>query len=138
MAGVASRKTPVILDSSAIVAIMLAEPGYKTLLDKIGSSAVVAVSSPTVVEAAMVLSSRLGRDARPELNEFLKHAEAEVTPFTDEHGSLAMDAFLRYGKGRHPAALNFGDCLAYAAAALSASPLLFTGKDFSRTDILPA
>ena len=117
---------------------MLAETGHKTVLDKIVSSAVVAVSAPTVVEAAMVLSSRLGRDVRPELNEFLRQAEVEVIPFTDEHVSLATDAFLRYGKGRHPAALNFGDCLAYAAAALSASPLLFAGKDFSRTDIQPA
>ena len=138
MSGMVYRNAPVILDSSAIVAIMLAEPGYKTLLDKIVSSAVVAVSAPTVVEAAIVLSSRLGRDARPELNEFLRQAEVEVIPFTDEHVNLVMDAFLRYGKGRHPAALNFGDCLAYATAALSASPLLFTGKDFSRTDIQPA
>lgn len=127
-----------ILDSSAIVAVMLAEPGYETLLEKVINSVVVGVAAPTVVEAAMVLSSRLGRDARPELNEFLRQAEAEVTPFAENHVSLAVDAFLRYGKGRHPAALNFGDCLAYAAASLSGSPLLFAGKDFSRTDIRPA
>jgi len=127
-----------MLDSSAIVAVLLAEPGYETLLEKIINSVVVGVAAPTLVEAAMVLSSRLGRDARPELNEFLRQAEAEVTPFTEDHVSLALDAFLRYGKGRHPAALNFGDCLAYAAASLSGSPLLFAGKDFSRTDIRSA
>jgi ribonuclease VapC len=127
-----------ILDSSAIVAIMLAEPGYEVLLEKIGASEVVGVSAPTVVEAALVLSSRLGRDAQSEVYEFLRHSDAEVTPFTEEHVSVAVDAFLQYGKGRHPAALNFGDCLAYAAATLSDSPLLFTGKDFSRTDIRSA
>lgn len=127
-----------ILDSSAICAIMLAQPGHGALIEKIGASAVVGVSAPTVVETAIVLSSRLQRDARPDLNEFLRRAEAEVTPFTEEQATLAVDAFLRYGKGRHPAALNFGDCLAYAAAALSSSPLLFAGRDFSKTDIRPA
>jgi ribonuclease VapC len=117
---------------------MLAEPGYEVLIEKIGGSAVVAVSAPTVVETAIVLSSRLQRDARPDLSEFLRHAEAEVTPFTEEQAALAVDAFLRYGRGRHPAALNFGDCLAYAAASLSASPLLFAGRDFSKTDTRPA
>jgi len=127
-----------ILDSSAIVAVMLAEPGCEILLDKISSAPVIGVAAPTVVEAAMVLSSRFQRDAQPELNEFLKQAEAEVTPFTARHVDAAIAAFLRYGKGRHPAGLNLGDCLAYAAASVSAAPLLFAGRDFSRTDISSA
>jgi ribonuclease VapC len=96
------------------------------------------VGAPTLVEAAIVLSSRLGKDARPMLNEFLREAEIEVIPFTGDHFRAALDSFLRYGKGRHPAGLNFGACLAYAAATLAGLPLLYAGSDFSATDITPA
>ena len=90
---------------------------------------------PTWVETAIVLSSKLGRDARPRISEFLREAEAELIPFTPEHADAAVDAFLRYGKGKHPAGLNFGDCLSYAVAAVAGVPLLFTGNDFLKTDI---
>jgi ribonuclease VapC len=83
----------------------------------------------------MVLGSRLGRDARPLVNEFLREAEVEVVPFGRDHYEIAVDAFRRYGKGRHAAGLNFGDCLTYALARLSGLPLLFTGDDFSQTDL---
>ncbi len=83
----------------------------------------------------MVVSSRLHCDARPRVTELLRRAGAEVIPFTEEHYEVALDAFLRYGKGRHPAALNFGDCLAYAVARLSGLPLLYVGDDFSKTDL---
>ena len=83
----------------------------------------------------MVLSSRLGRDPRQQLAGFLREMEVEVIPFTAEHYEVAMDAFERFGKGRHPAALNFGDCLTYAVARLSGLPLLYTGNDFARTDL---
>jgi len=128
----------VILDSSAIVAVLLAEPGFERLLDRIASAEAAGVGAPTLVEAAIVVSSRLGKDARPMLNEFLREAEIEVIPFLGDHFDAALDAFLRYGKGRHPAGLNFGDCLAYAAASLAGLPLLYAGNDFTATDITPA
>ncbi len=124
-----------ILDSSAIIAVILAEPGHQNLLRRMGEAPILAVGAPTLVETALVLSSRLKRDARPILSEFLREADVEVVPFTEEHFQAAVDAFLRYGKGRHAAALNFGDCLGYAAASVSGLPLLFTGGDFSRTDL---
>jgi len=124
-----------ILDSSAIVAVMLAEPGYEEIRERIGAAEFLGVGAPTVVESGIVLSARIGRDARPELNEFLRVAEAEVIPFGLEHFHAAIDAFLRFGKGKHPASLNFGDCLSYGIASVAGLPLLYTGKDFSRTDI---
>lgn len=125
----------IVLDSSAIVAVMLAEPGYESILEQLGAADLLAVAAPTLVEAAIVLTSRLGRDARPELDAFLRESEVEVIPFVDEHYRVAMDAFLRFGKGRHPAALNFGDCLSYAASSVAGLPLLHIGNDFSRTDL---
>jgi ribonuclease VapC len=124
-----------ILDSSAIVAVILAEPGYEEIRELIGGAEILGVGAPTVVESGIVLSARIGRDARPELNEFLRVAGAEVIPFALEHFHAALDAFLRFGKGRHRAGLNFGDCLSYAIASVASLPLLYTGKDFSKTDI---
>ena len=124
-----------ILDSSAIVAVMLAEPGYQAILARMGDAELLAAGAPTVVETAIVLSARLGRDARPELDAFLREADVEVIPFTADHYRAAVDAFLRFGKGRHPAGLNFGDCLAYAVATLAGMPLMFVGGDYSRTDL---
>jgi ribonuclease VapC len=130
-----SPERALILDSSAILAAMLAEPAAGQVLERLDAAFSIGISTPTLVEAAIVLSSRLGKDARPRLNEFLREAEAEILPFGPDHVDAAVDAFLRYGKGRHPAGLNFGDCLTYAAAAVSALPLLFTGNDFSKTDL---
>jgi len=124
-----------ILDSSAILAAIFREPDYARVLDRIGNAESVGVGAPTFVESAIVLSSRLQRDARPVLNEFLRQAGAELIPLGPEHVDAAVDAFLRYGKGRHPAALNFGDCLTYAIAAAAGVPLLYTGSDFVQTDI---
>jgi ribonuclease VapC len=130
-----SDADPLILDSSAILAALLEEPGYGGILDRISSAQSVGLGAPTFVETAIVLSSKLRRDARSQLNEFLRAAEAELIPLGPEHVDAAVDAFLRYGKGRHPAALNFGDCLTYAIAAVASVPLLFTGNDFTKTDI---
>jgi len=127
----------VILDSSAVVAIALREPGYQALLDALGRDPRVGIGAPTLVEAALVLTARLQRDTRGLLSRFLLEGDVAVLPFTDAHFGTAMDAWLRFGRGRHPADLNFGDCLAYATAHLAGAPLLFTGQDFRRTD-LPA
>jgi len=86
----------------------------------------------------MVLSARTRQDARMEIARSLRRLQIQVIPFTEEHFDAAAEAFLRYGKGRHPAALNFGDCMSYAVAALSGLPLLYTGNDFAQTDIRAA
>ena len=125
-----------ILDASAILAVLLKEPGCEDLLRLITQSQVVAAGAPTLVETALVLSSRIRKNASVLLNEFLREAEVEIISFTRDHYEVAVDAFERYGKGRHAAALNFGDCMTYAVARISGMPLLFTGKDFSKTDIL--
>ena len=124
-----------VLDSSAIVAIHLREPGHERLIDKIDAAEVVVVGVPTLLETAMVLTARLGQDARPILFAFLRRLEAEVIPFNEEHLDAAATAFIRFGRGRHPAALNFGDCMSYAVASVAGMPLLSTGEDFRSTDI---
>jgi ribonuclease VapC len=83
----------------------------------------------------MVLTARLGQDARPLLFAFVRRVRVEVVAFGEEHLDAATTAFLRFGRGRHPAALNFGDCMSYAVAGM---PLLFTGEDFAQTDIARA
>jgi ribonuclease VapC len=125
----------VILDSSAIVSVLTEEIGYEDVVRRASAASMLAVGAPTLLETAMVLSSRLGKDPRPVLNGFLRKMEVEVIPFTAEHYEAAMDAFERFGRGRHPAALNFGDCLSYAVARLSGLALLYTGNDFARTDL---
>jgi ribonuclease VapC len=127
-----------VLDSSAIVAIHLREPGHERLIDRIDAAEVVVVGVPTMLEAAMVLTARLGHDARPMLFAFLRRLDTEVVAFNEEHLDAAATAFIRFGRGRHPAALNFGDCMSYAVASVAGMPLLFTGEDFRRTDIAPA
>jgi ribonuclease VapC len=124
-----------ILDSSAVVALALQEPGHERLLDAIRAAGRVGIGAPTLVEAAVVLSARLDRDARSLVSRFLLEADIAIVPFTDAHFGTALEAWLRYGRGRHPAALNFGDCLSHATARLASEPLLFTGDDFRRTDI---
>ena len=127
-----------VLDSSAIISIYLKEPGYERVIETIEQAAVVAVGTPTLLETSMVLSTRLGRDCRPLLLGFLRRMEAEVVAFSEEHLDVATTAFLRFGRGRHPAGLNFGNCMSYAVAAVAGMPLLFTGEDFARTDIARA
>jgi len=127
-----------VLDSSAMVAIHLREPGHEVLVDKRDAAEVVVVGVPTLLETVMVLTARLGQDARPLLFAFLRRLEAEVVPYNLEHLDAAASAFIRFGPGRHAAALNFGDCLSYAVASVSGMLLLFAGEDFRRTDIAQA
>ena len=86
----------------------------------------------------MVLTARLRGEPVLALKDLLRATEAEVIPFTEDHGRAALNAYLRFGKGRHPAALNFGDCLCYATASVARQPLLYVGEDFSQTDIQKA
>ena len=127
-----------VLDTSAIVAIHLREPGFDQLIEKIDRAGIVAVGAPTLLESGMVLSARLGQDARVLLMGTLRRMSAQIVPFAEEHFDTALEAFLRFGRGRHPAGLNFGDCMAYAVAVEAGLPLLFTGTDFGKTDVVPA
>jgi ribonuclease VapC len=127
----------VIIDSSAIVALFLKQPGFDVVVEKLASAERVAVGTPTLVETGMVIQSRTGLEPRALLDRFVADFEVEMIEFSTDHWREALAAFRRYGKGRHPAALNFGDCLTYATARLSEDPLLFLGDDFSKTD-LPA
>lgn len=124
-----------ILDSSAIVAILFREPGHGDLQAKLAASSSLGVGTPTLLEAAIVLSARLGRDARGLLARFVQEAGVVAIPFSEAHYASALQAWLAFGKGRHPAALNFGDCASYATASLADEPLLCTGDDFPQTDL---
>ena len=124
-----------ILDSSAIVAIATEEPGCLELLAKLDQAAALAVGAPTLVETALVLRARLTMEPRAFLERFLTDWNVTVVPFGDDHWKTALDAHARFGRGHHKAALNFGDCLSYAAAKLADMPLLCTGGDFSKTDL---
>lgn len=124
-----------ILDTSAIVAVALKEPSHEALLSKLAKARHAGVGLPTLTETAIVLSARLKQDARGILSRFLMEGSISTVPFGDAHFSVAVDAWLRYGKGRHPASLNFGDCLAYATAKIAGEALLCIGDDFGRTDL---
>jgi ribonuclease VapC len=125
----------VILDTSAILAVFFGEPEADEFLHKIGAATIVGVGAPTVVESAIVLAARLGEAGPPQLARVIERAGLVVIPFAQAHWQVAADAWLRFGKGRHPAALNFGDCLAYATAQLAGRPLLCKGDDFAKTDL---
>jgi ribonuclease VapC len=125
----------VILDSSAILAILLREHGFEPLVEKLASAPAAGVGAPTLAEAGIVLSARIGREAKSLLTTFLADTDIVVVPFGEVHWRTAVDAFQRYGKGRHRAGLNFGDCMTYATARLAEQPLLFTGGDFAKTDV---
>ncbi len=127
-----------ILDSSAIVAVVLGEPDGESLLTRIGEAESVAVSAITFVEAGIVLSHRLGRPFQDELEFLFTKLGVSIVPFTDEHRREALEAWWRFGRTRHEAALNFGDCAAYATAKLADAPLLYKGDDFAKTDIRSA
>lgn len=124
-----------ILDSSALVAIALDEPERATFVAKINAADRVAVGAPTLVEAGVVLSSRIGRDATDVLVDLVVAADAVVVEFGATHWREAVSAWWRFGRSRHPADLNFGDCLAYAAARVVGEPLLAKGVDFPQTDV---
>ncbi len=123
-----------ILDSSVLVALALREPGYERLLDRIAHAERVSIGAANLLEAGIVLSARLQQDARGIVARMLAEGGIGVRPVTDAHFGVAMEAWLRFGKGRHAAALNFGDCLSYAMAVVSGEPLLAVGDDFPLTD----
>ena len=124
-----------ILDSSALVAIVLDEPERAALLAKMDRSDVIAVGAHTLAETGIVISARSGADATDVLATLLAAADVVVVEFGPDHWTEAIAAWWRFGKGRHPASLDFGDCLAYATARVTGLPLLAKGDDFPKTDI---
>jgi ribonuclease VapC len=126
----------VILDSSAMVAVLTSEPEASSLLGKLQATPRLGVGAPTLLETSLVLTSRLGAQiAHGLLDAFLADLDVTILPFGEPHWREASEAFRRFGKGRHPAALNFGDCMAYATARLAREPLLCVGQDFPKTDL---
>lgn len=126
------------LDSSALVAILLSEHGHLDLVDRILEADEVRIGAPTLVETTLVLSRRRGAPARGEVEGLIQELGVTVVPFGEAEWRLAVDAFTKFGRGRHRAALNFGDCLTYATAKSLGDSLLFVGDDFAHTDIAPA
>ncbi|MDP2119577.1 MAG: type II toxin-antitoxin system VapC family toxin [Hoeflea sp.] len=124
-----------VIDTSAIVAIALDEPEAAVFESRIAADPVRLISAATVFEAAMVLEARLGDAGGSELDLWLHKIGVEIVTVDVEHADQARRAWRRYGKGRHPAGLNYGDCFSYALAALSGEPLLYKGNDFAQTDI---
>ena len=127
-----------ILDSSAIVAVLLRQPGYESLLERLAGQEGAGIGAPTLTETGIVMAAKLGLSGRTLLARFLQESRLLTIPFGDDHWSVAVDAFVRFGKGRHQAALNFGDCLTYAVARLADEPLLCLGDDFAQTDLVLA
>lgn len=126
-----------VLDSSALVAIVLDEPERAAMATAIKNDPSRLVSAATLLEASIVLETRAGAEATDALDQLLWRVQAEIVPVDERQSRLAHRVWRRYGKGRDPAALNFGDCFAYALASVTGEALLFKGDDFSRTDIEP-
>lgn len=125
-----------ILDTSAVIAILRREADAPGLARAVAAAPRLAVSAATLVEIGIVAESQAGPAARAAAEQLLEGAE--IVPFGAAQARLALEGWRRYGKGRHPAALNLGDCFAYALAKERDEPLLFKGTDFSQTDVKAA
>jgi ribonuclease VapC len=125
----------VIVDTSACIAVVYGEPTAPGLQTKLLRSTSKAMGAPSVFEAAMVATGHFGSDGGRVVREFLERFDVGVAPFGSIHQRAAIEAFVRFGKGRHPAKLNFGDCMSYAVAKVAGQPLLAVGDDFTQTDI---
>jgi len=127
-----------IVDTSAIVAILYREPEAAAFVRLIHDADVCRISVASYVELSMVVESQLGPEGMRQAEAFLRRAGITIESVTVDQGELARQAFLDFGKGRHKAGLNFGDCFSYALAKAMGEPLLFKGDDFSRTDVAAA
>jgi ribonuclease VapC len=127
-----------VIDTSAIVAILTDEPERRAFNEAIGRSEVCLMSTASFVEVSIVIESSRGYEGLRDFDLLVASAGIELVPVDTEHAHIARRAFRQYGKGRHPAALNFGDCFSYALAKAAGLPLLFKGGDFAKTDIQAA
>ena len=124
-----------VIDTSALIALLRLEPEADAFAQAIEADPRRLVSAVTKLEARMVALGRFGPAAAADLDALIALIAPAVVPFDDHQADIARDAFAKYGKGRHAAALNFGDCAAYALAVSEAEPLLFKGTDFGSTDV---
>ena len=127
-----------VIDSSALIAILTGEEGHARLDDAIDRAAVRSIAVASAFEASIVLETRFGDQGAHELDLIIARLEIKVTPMDLDQLEWARHAYRVYGKGRHRAGLNFGDCFAYALAKSQGEPLLYAGNDFSKTDIVKA
>jgi len=128
----------VILDTSAVLAIVFGEAGFEVFVDAIAASPSCRISAASFVEASIVAESRIGDQGLLQCDSFFRTARVSVEPVTEEQALLARQGYSEYGKGRHPSGLNFGDCFSYALAKSTGEPLLFKGEDFGQTDVQSA
>lgn len=124
-----------VIDTSALIAILSAETGAKIFAEAIARADKCLLSAASLLETAIVIESRYGPSGSQKLDELIEVAQIQIEPVTVEQTRVARLAYRTYGKGRHPAALNYGDCFSYALAKVYNQPLLFKGDDFSQTDI---
>ena len=124
-----------VLDTSAAVAIALGEPERSQFLQQVIEADKVLISAATFIEIAIVLENRVGPAATREMETFLRSLGAEIVSVDSVQAEQAQLAYRRYGKGRHPAALNFGDCFTYALAVVSGEPVLAKGEEFQRAGL---
>jgi ribonuclease VapC len=129
----------IAIDTSAIIAILQSEPERDQFFDRIADAPKRLISAVSVLEASKVMQGRRGAGGISNLFGLLRFVDAEIVPFDREQSQVALDAFIRYGKGHHPKArLNMGDCASYALAHSRRLSLLFKGQDFAATDIVSA
>ena len=126
------------VDSSALVAIIFAEAGHLDLVDRVLEADHVRVGAPTLAETSIVVAARTGKPLSGIVEGVIEELGIAIAPFGEAEWRAARDAYLRFGRGRHPAGLNFGDCLAYASARVARDTLLYVGRDFGKTDIVSA
>ena len=127
-----------VVDTSAALAVLHEEPGWERYVARLEEAETAVIAAPTLVEAGMVVEARRGAGGRRLLEGLMRLYQVRVVAFDVEHALLALEGFRPFGKGRHPAGLNLGDCFAYALARQREEPLLFKGDDFARTDVEPA
>ncbi|HEV2132261.1 MAG TPA: type II toxin-antitoxin system VapC family toxin [Longimicrobiaceae bacterium] len=124
-----------VVDTSALIAYLKREAEASRVESALMGASRLSISAATLVEAGIVAESLRGALGNRELDALLKELDFAVVPLTAAHADLARSAYSRFGKGRHPASLNFGDCFAYALAQALGEPLLFVGEDFAQTDV---
>ena len=124
-----------VIDSSALAAILFGEPERRQFIESIEAAESKLLSVANWLEISIIIEARKGAEGSRDLEQFIERAGIEIVPVDLEQGRFARDAWLHFGKGRHRAALNYGDCFAYALAKTSAQTLLFNGDDFVHTDI---
>ncbi len=127
-----------VVDTSAVVAILLREPGSDRFAEALNEAESLQMSAASVLEVGIVVESRYGQSAREMFDRWLENAAVEVLVVTRAQIEAAREGFRRFGKGRHPAGLNFGDCFSYGLAKTLGETLLFRGDDFARTDLRAA